>query len=74
VTQTISASQVFALVQILTQGGPVNSTDTLVFRIYRDAFVHFDFGYASAITIVLLGLVSAEAFVQFRAFGQDVQY
>jgi multiple sugar transport system permease protein len=74
VTQTISASQVFALVQILTQGGPVNSTDTLVFRIYRDAFVHFDFGYASAITIVLLGLVSAAAFVQFRAFGQDVQY
>ena len=74
VTQTIAASQVFALVQILTSGGPVNSTDTLVFRIYRDAFTHFDFGYASAITVILLLLVSVAVSIQFRLFGQDVQY
>jgi len=74
VTQTIAASQVFALVQILTKGGPVNSTDTLVFRIYRDAFTHFDFGYASSITVILVLLVSVAVWIQFRLFGQDVQY
>jgi multiple sugar transport system permease protein len=74
VTQTIAASQVFALVQILTQGGPVNSTDTLVFLTYRVAFSQFQFGYASAITMVLLVIVSAAAFVQFRLFGEEVQY
>jgi multiple sugar transport system permease protein len=74
VTQTISASQVFALVQILTQGGPVSSTDTLVFLTYRTAFAQFQFGYASAITMVLLVIVSAAAWLQFRLFGEEIQY
>jgi multiple sugar transport system permease protein len=74
VTQTVSAAQVFAIVQLLTQGGPVNSTDTLVFLTYRTAFSQLQFGYASSIAVVFLVLLSSIAWVQFRWFGKEVRY
>jgi multiple sugar transport system permease protein len=74
VTQTINVFQVFVVVLLMTKGGPVNSTQTIVYRIWETAFTFFKFGYASAMGVVLLVLVSVVAVVQFRLLGREVEY
>jgi len=63
---TISSFKVFDLIQIMTEGGPGRSTNVLVYQIYTESFVKFDFGYASAIALVLFVLVLGITIVQFR--------
>ncbi len=53
----ISSFQVFTPVQVMTQGGPGNSTSVLVYYIYKTAFQYSDIGYASAMSWVLFLLV-----------------
>ena len=53
----IRSFQVFTPVQVMTQGGPGNSSSVLVFYIYRIAFQHSDIGYATAVSWVLFFLV-----------------
>lgn len=74
VTQTINVFQVFIVVLLMTRGGPANSTQTIVYRIYETAFTFFRFGYASAMGVVLLAIVGVVAVVQFKLLGQEVQY
>lgn len=74
VTQTIGVFQVFVVVLLMTRGGPANATQSIVYRIYETAFTFFRFGYASAMGVVLLILVSLVAVIQFRLLGQEVQY
>lgn len=57
----------FAKIWAMTQGGPGYSTTTLVVYVYRVAFENFDFGYASAMGVVWLILLSAFAFAYLRA-------
>ena len=52
VTGIISGFQVFTLVYLMTEGGPLHSTDVLVYRIYQTAWEFLRFGYASAMAIV----------------------
>ena len=51
---TISSFQVFDLIYLMTQGGPENSTNVLVYWLYRNAFEYFNVGKASAIAYILL--------------------
>ncbi len=74
VTQTIGVFQVFVVVLLMTRGGPANSTQTIVYRIYETAFTFFRFGYASAMGVVLLLIVSIVAAAQFKLLGEEVQY
>jgi ABC-type sugar transport system permease subunit len=74
VTQTIGVFQVFVVVLLMTRGGPANATQTIVYRIYETAFTFFRFGYASAMGVVLLLIVSLVAAAQFKLLGQEVQY
>ena len=53
VTSLITMFQNFETVYIMTQGGPVNSTNMLVLYLYQNAFQYFEIGYASAIALVL---------------------
>ncbi|WMJ86259.1 carbohydrate ABC transporter permease [Anaerocolumna sp. MB42-C2] len=53
----ISSFQVFTPVQVMTQGGPGNSSSVLVYYIYKTAFQYSDIGYASAMSWVLFFLV-----------------
>lgn len=61
----ISAMDVFAPIQILTQGGPGRSTTVISYLLYRTAFVQQDFGYASAIGVVLFFVVLGMAALQW---------
>lgn len=55
VTTAIFTLRSFEQVYIITGGGPLNSTNLLVYYIYEQAFALFDFGYAAAAATVLLG-------------------
>lgn len=65
---TIQSLQLFDLVYVMTGGGPVFATDTLVTKLYRDGFVNFQTGYASAISWVLFLLIVIVSALQLRFF------
>ncbi|MHC5215026.1 carbohydrate ABC transporter permease [Enterococcus sp. LJL128] len=62
----INCFKIFDLVQVMTAGGPGRSTNVLVYTIYNEAFVKFNFGYASAIALVLFIIVLMITVVQFK--------
>ncbi|TCO54758.1 carbohydrate ABC transporter permease [Actinocrispum wychmicini] len=69
VTSTVSAVtglQAFDLVFVLTKGGPANATSTIVFYIYKQAFTFGNYGYAAAITTVMVGFLVVITGVMFR--------
>ena len=66
VTSTIGSLQLFDEPYILTNGGPDNATMTIGMYLYQNAFKFFDFGYASAIGFVLVGMVVIVSVFQFR--------
>jgi len=74
VVDTIAVLQAFTQIHILTRGGPVDSTRVLVYGVYLDAFVNFQFGYASAQAVVLFLLVLALTIIQFRFVERRVHY
>jgi len=65
---TINSLQVFDLVYVMTGGGPLFSTDTLVTQLFREGFQNFHIGYASAIAWVLFALIMIIAAFQLRLF------
>jgi multiple sugar transport system permease protein len=65
VINTISAFQLFAEPRVLTQGGPGDSSRTVVQYIYDTAFQGFDMGYASAVAVTLMVLLIALTAIQF---------
>lgn len=71
VIETISSFQVFDAVYIMTSGGPVNSTYTLGYMLYDQAFKFFNFGYSAAVSMVLFVIVLVFTMVQRLAFGKD---
>ncbi|WP_228446964.1 carbohydrate ABC transporter permease [Streptomyces paludis] len=64
---TIGSLEVFAPVQLLTDGGPGNATNVLPFFLYRTAFVSQQFGYASAIGVVLFAIILALTMLQWTS-------
>lgn len=65
---TINSLQVFDLVYVMTNGGPLFATDTLVTKMFREGFANFDIGYASAIAWVLFALIMILSVLQLRLF------
>ncbi|MGC5568715.1 carbohydrate ABC transporter permease [Streptomyces sp. FR-108] len=62
----IGSFQVFDTVAVTTNGGPANATNVLQFYIYGSAFGRFQFGYASAMSVALLVVLSAITILQYR--------
>jgi len=58
--------QMFDEAYMMTQGGPVGSTATLVFRIYNTAFESFKFGQAATISMITMLFILLLSFVQFK--------
>ncbi|SDJ79684.1 carbohydrate ABC transporter permease [Alkalibacterium thalassium] len=66
VINVISAFQSFGQIRILTSGGPGESTNVIVHDIYRNAFVNFRFGLASAESVILFIIVGILTVFMFR--------
>ncbi|NNU96715.1 carbohydrate ABC transporter permease [Anoxybacillus sp. EFIL] len=70
----IHAFQTFGQIDILTKGGPMNATTVLVYSIYREAFINYNFGFASAQAVVLFLIVLVVTFLQFVLVERKVHY
>lgn len=62
----ISSFQIFDLIYLMTQGGPLDSTNVLVYAIYKNAFEYFKIGQASAIAYVLFVIILALTLIQWQ--------
>jgi lactose/L-arabinose transport system permease protein len=71
ITSTIGTLQLFDESYILTQGGPDNATITVANYLYNTAFRFINFGYASAISYVLVVIIAAFSLIQFKFIGGD---
>ena len=62
----IGGLNVFVSVQLITGGGPIGQTDVVLSYMYTQAFTYLDFGYGSAIAVVLAVLVFLVTLLQLR--------
>ncbi len=58
--------QLFEEPYMLTKGGPLNSTISIVLYLYKQGFYQFNFGYASAVAVVLFGIILTLTAIQMR--------
>jgi putative chitobiose transport system permease protein len=65
---SISAMKIFAEIYVMTKGGPLNSTKTIVYYIYEKAFENLDLGYASAMAVILLVIVMIFSLINIFCF------
>jgi raffinose/stachyose/melibiose transport system permease protein len=69
----LGSLQVFALVWIMTKGGPVNASEVMSTYMYRFSFVRFQLGYGSAVAIVML-LISLVFSLAYRRLVRQTDY
>lgn len=74
VITTINSFQVFALIQLLTSGGPVYSTSTIMYYLYDNAFSLYRYGYANAMGVVLAIVIGFFSVLQFKSIKSNVDY
>lgn len=74
VVGTIGAFQAFGQIDLLTQGGPSNHTDVLIYYLYQQAFIFNDTGVAAVLSVVLFVILLILTFAQFRFFERRVFY
>lgn len=74
IVSVIGAFQSFGQMHILTKGGPMYTTDVVVYNIYQDAFVNFRFGIGSAQALVLFAIILILTVLQFTFFEKKVHY
>lgn len=70
----IGSFKVFEMINIMTQGGPNNSTNVLVYKVYQEAFQFFDIGRASALSMVIFVIVFVLTVVQIRMTQSKIYY
>ncbi|MFI7061612.1 carbohydrate ABC transporter permease [Kribbella sp. NPDC050124] len=66
VVTMIGSFQIFDTVAVTTAGGPINATRVIYYYIYERAFTRFDFGYASAMAMVLFAILAVVSLLQLR--------
>ena len=74
VVNIIQAFQSFGQIKILTEGGPNESTNVIVYSIYRDAFFNSRFGSAAAQSVILFLIVMVITLIMFRMEKKGVKY
>jgi multiple sugar transport system permease protein len=74
VMTSIESFKLFTPVYVMTSGGPQESTNAIVFQIFRTGFRYYELGYAAAMSFLLLALVLVLMWFQFRALRTDVEY
>ena len=74
VVNIIQAFQSFRQIKILTEGGPNESTNVIVYSIYRDAFFNYRFGSAAAQSVILFVIIMIITLIMFRIEKKGVNY
>ena len=74
VVNIIQAFQSFGQIKILTEGGPSESTNVIVYSIYRNAFFNYRFGTAAAQSVILFFIIMLITLVMFKMEKKGVNY
>ena len=74
VVNIIQAFQSFGQIKILTEGGPNETTNVIVYSIYRDAFFNYRFGSAAAQSVILFFIIMFITLIMFKVEKKGVQY
>ena len=70
----INSLQVFSQIYVMTAGGPGNATLSVVMLLYRAAFQMLRFGYASAISFILFGIILVLTAIQLKVLRPSWEY
>jgi multiple sugar transport system permease protein len=74
IIQFLVSFQAFTQIFVMTSGGPVGKTTTIVYYIYTHAFKRFDMGYASAMAFALFAMMFGVTLIQMRFFFKEHDY
>lgn len=74
ITTIINSFQLFPQIMVMTDGGPLGSTQVMVERIYKYAFRYYEMGYASALAVILLIIIITVTLVQLKLQKKWVYY
>lgn len=74
IVDSLAAFQVFTQIHVMTSGGPLDSTNTMVYSIYREFYFNGKYGYAAAQSIILFLIILALTIVQFGVVERRVHY
>ena len=66
VTSLLNSFQAFDIIQVMTEGGPVDATNTLIYYVYEQGFIAFNAGRAAAAAIVLFVIMLGITLIQLR--------
>lgn len=72
VVTTINSFQIFALIQLLTSGGPNYATSTIMYLVYQKAIVESRFGVSTAMGVILAIIIGLISILQFKFLSHDV--
>ena len=73
-TSILSSFQSFDIINIMTKGGPVNATNTLIYRLYELGFINFTIGRASVIGMLLFVVMFVVTLLELRYLDRQVTY
>jgi multiple sugar transport system permease protein/sn-glycerol 3-phosphate transport system permease protein len=73
-TTVLTSFQAFDIIKVMTDGGPVNATTTLVYYQYEQGFVAFNAGRAGVASVILFALMFVFTLVQMRLEDRNVHY
>lgn len=74
VTGIIWSFQVFTLIYVMTEGGPLHSTEVVVYQIYQNAWEFRRMGYAAAMSWILFGLLFFVTLLQWKTLNRKIEY
>jgi multiple sugar transport system permease protein len=74
VTTSITAFKIFDTVAVMTRGGPMGSSEVLLYNVYLEGFQYFHMGYAAALTIVFLAFILAFSAIQSFVLERRTHY
>ena len=74
IIQVLGSFQVFTQIFVMTSGGPLNRTTTIVYRIYETAFKNFDMGYAASMAFAMFAMMFIFTLFQMRFLRRDIEY
>jgi sn-glycerol 3-phosphate transport system permease protein len=74
ITTTLSSLQSFDLIHVMTKGGPIDGTTTLMYQVYVEAFVNGRAGYSAAIATILFAILLVVTVLQMRFLERKVHY
>ncbi len=74
VISMIRTFQAFALIKVMTEGGPIRSTEVLTYIIYKNAFMYYRMGYGSALAFILFIILLSLTIFQTKFFGRRTFY